>query len=232
MQTVGRDVSERLQTRLRLKTALQEKEILLREVYHRTRNNLQVIGSIVNIEAQKHRESGFGDSLLTIVQRINCMRLVHQMLMGSGDLTTIDLLGFARILAGSIVSAYSKEPEIELELGGDAVEVMVDEATPIGLGINELLTNSCKHAFKDSRKGRIQLHLELVEPGTLLLGYPDNGPGVASVEELENTQGIGNRLIWSLVESQLAGSITVRSAQELYFGIWMKLGGYSKRIPG
>jgi PAS domain S-box-containing protein len=231
VQTVGRDVTERLQTQSRLKTALQEKAVLLREVYHRTRNNLQVVGSIVNIEAQKHRKTGFGDSLQTIEQRIECMGLVHQMLMGSSDLTTIDLLGFARTLTGSIVSAYSPEREIELDLSGDAVEVMVDEATPIGLVINELLTNSCKHAFRNGSKGRIRIHLELVEPGTLRLAYSDNGAGPDPVEAIRKSQGVGSLLIWSLVESQLGGTITVRSDRGLHYEIRVKIGGYSNRIP-
>jgi PAS domain S-box-containing protein len=230
VQTVGRDVSERLQTQAKLKTALCEKEVLLREVYHRTRNNLQVISSIISIEGAKYRASDYSNSLLTIEQRIDCMGLIHQMLMGSDDITTIELLDFARVLAGSIVSAYSSEQEIELEIDGDAVKVMVDEATPIGLILNELLTNSCKHAFRNGQKGRIQLRLEHVDEGTLVLDYVDSGTGVISVQKIRESQGVGSLLIWSLAENQLGGNITVDSTRGLHYTIRVKIGGYSNRI--
>jgi PAS domain S-box-containing protein len=230
VQTVGRDVSERLQTQAKLKTAVHEKEVLLREVYHRTRNNLQVISSVLSIEAQKYRTTGYGNSLLTIEQRIECMGLIHQMLMGSEDVTTIELLDFARVLAGNIVSAYSSEHEIELDIQGDEAKVMVDEATPIGLILNELLTNSCRHAFSNGQKGRIQLELEHADDGALVIDYSDNGTEEISIQKIRESQGVGSLLIWSLAENQLGGSIMVDSTRGLHYKIRVKIGGYSNRI--
>lgn len=231
VQSVGRDVTERQRLQERLRLSLREKEVMLRELYHRTRNNMQVISSIINMQAQQYESPAIVDILGNIDQRIACMALVHEMLYNADDLVTINLLEYARQLAATILSVHGMDDgRISLDVGGDGVMVMLDEAAPLGLVVNELVTNSCKHAFPDGRRGAIHLQLCSDGPGTLRLDYADDGVGSAICIDPSQSGGLGRLLIWSLVEHQLGGHIAVRTGAGLEYSIQVSLGAYQKRL--
>jgi len=210
-QTIGRigiarDITERKQAEEKIKASLAEKELLLKEVHHRVKNNMQVISSLLKLGAGaiKNKEDAavFKDSQ----DRIKSMALVYNKLYQAEDLAHIDFREYVRELIRNLVPSYravAGKVTTSVECGD--VSLGVDQAIPCGLVINELITNSLKYAFPSSRGGEIKVSLAENE-GEVELTVSDNGVGIPASLDLANSPTLGLRLVGNLVE-QLGGKI-------------------------
>jgi two-component sensor histidine kinase len=193
----------------RLSQALEQRDLLLREVYHRVKNNLQVIDSIVTLQAKRLSDPEAKSALQSLRRRLYALGLVHQQLMSSADLKTFDVAPFLRELSENIIEGIGGR-EINLSVRAIPLDVGLDFAIPLGLLVTELVTNSLKHAFPDG-KGRIDVTLSRLDDGIMSLVVADNGAGYDTLEasQKERAAGLGTALIDGLV-SQLRATINVR----------------------
>jgi two-component sensor histidine kinase len=189
--------------------SLREKDVLLQEIYHRTRNNMQLISAFLSMEAGPKPEAGLKSLVERMDGRIASIALVHQKLYESKDLSRIDLGEYLAELAGEIGRAsLAGRPGIRIELGAEkGIVALIDTAVPCGLAVNELVANSIAHAFPGGREGRVVVGLERSGPGLLRLSVEDDGVGLPEGFELGRDGKIGLRIVSLLAESQLKGRL-------------------------
>jgi two-component sensor histidine kinase len=192
----------------RLSQALEQRDLLLREVYHRVKNNLQVIDSIVTLQTRRLSDPEAKNALQALRGRLYALGLVHQQLMSSSNLKTFDVAPFLQELSENIMEGIGGR-NIRLSVRAIPLDVGLDFAIPLGLLVTELVTNSLKHAFPDG-KGKIDVALNRLEDGTFALIVSDDGTGydILEVARKERTAGLGTALIDGLV-SQLKATIKV-----------------------
>jgi two-component sensor histidine kinase len=186
--------------------ALQQRNLLLREVYHRVKNNLQIVDSIITLQEGELTDAKARASFQSLRSRLYALGLVHQQLMTSRDLQTFDIAPFLAELTENVV-ASGATGKIDLDVEADELSVNLDYAVPLGLLVTELVTNALKHAFPDGQ-GKISVRLARNEDvGTIEVTVADNGCG----DRPEHTarKGLGKRLINGLVQ-QLQGQMEIR----------------------
>lgn len=208
-QRIGERTSELVAANARLSQALEQRDLLLREVYHRVKNNLQLIDGIVTLQVRRLADPDAKLALKGLRRRLYALGLVHQQLMGSSNLKTFDVSPFLKELSENIIEGIGGR-DISLSVHAIPLDVNLDFAIPLGLLVTELVTNSLKHAFPDG-KGKIEVVLDRREEGAMALVVADNGIGYDILEpsRTEGTSGLGTTLIDGLV-SQLKAVITVR----------------------
>lgn len=160
----------------KLETALRAQRILTNEVDHRVKNNLQMISSLINMQGRNIVDPAIRLSLFSMLERVEALSAVHRRLYQSGDLTRFDLAEFARELSTELLAA-SGRADIRLELDLDPVQVSAEQAAPIALMVNELITNSLKHAFVKQRSGKIAVSLKR-QGEQFCLSISDDGVGM------------------------------------------------------
>jgi PAS domain S-box-containing protein len=204
---IGHDMTEILEQRLGLELSLREKEILLREVHHRVKNNLQVITSLLSIQGSESGEGAVRDALAEARGRIQTIALVHETLYGSADIEDLDFGPYAEELARLIMSESAKEG-IELACACGPLRLDLEESIPCGLILTEALINVQKHAFPPDWPGqrRVRLEVETAADGTARLAVRDSGAGISARAERSDRQGMGREIIGALAE-QLNGSL-------------------------
>ncbi len=213
---VGRDLSERRKSEAQ-SVALREKTALLKEIHHRVKNNLQVISSLLSLQAARMKSSQERQPFRDSQARVQAMALLHEQLYQSQDLSRIDFSSYLGTLAAEVlrVSRCSKEITLRLEL--KPVWVNSEIATPCGLIVNELITNSCKYAFPSSG-GEICLALDEDEEHNLILRIGDDGVGLPAELDFRTATTLGLQLVDDMV-SQLKGSWTVEPSSGTTFRI-------------
>jgi two-component sensor histidine kinase len=208
-QRIRERTSELVGANERLSQALEQRDLLLREVYHRVKNNLQLIDSIVLLQVRRLADPDAKLALKGLRRRLYALGLVHQQLMGSSDLKTFDVSPFLKELSENIIEGIGGR-DISLSVKAIPLNVGLDVAIPLALLVTELVTNSLKHAFPDG-KGKIEVVLDRGEDGTMVLVVSDNGTGYDILEaSKQKAHGLGTALIDGLV-SQLKAIIRVRS---------------------
>ncbi len=208
------DITETILSRERISEALREKEILIKELYHRTKNNMQVIRSMLILQGSVSESPEVKNIVSEMDGRIMAMALVHQMLYQSGSLSFINLKDYVDNLARTAIRGMNADSGgIELALSIDDIPVNIDLAIPFGLIINEFLTNTMKYAFPGRTNGRVDILIQRVPPDTLRLVYRDNGVGPGPDFSQEGGKTVGIKSIRALVEHQLQGTITMNAAQ-------------------
>jgi len=215
---IFRDITERKLAEDKIKTSLAEKELLLKEVHHRVKNNMQVISSLLKLGAAsvKNKEDAvvFKDSQ----DRIKSMALVYNKLYQAEDLAHIDFGEYVRDLVRNLAPSYKAvSGKVTTSVEGGGVSLGVDQAIPCGLIINELITNSLKYAFPRSRGGEIKVSLAENE-GEVELTISDDGAGVPESLDLASSPTLGLRLVGNLVE-QLGGKIELERTAGTSFKI-------------
>lgn len=207
------DISRLKETEGRLSRSLAEKEVLLREIHHRVKNNLQVVSSLLSLQSSEGGDPGMAESIRKSRQRIRAMALVHENLYRSSDIAHIDSATYLRALAESISAAYS-QPERNIHMLYDLVEhpLDVDQAVPCGLLVNELVTNSFKHAFSAAigRAGLVRFSTS-VENGVFRIAVEDNGRGMS--DKAASSVSLGMQLVESLA-LQLRGGFRIEDRGE------------------
>jgi two-component system CheB/CheR fusion protein len=201
-----RDITERRQAEERLKASLNEKETLLKELHHRVKNNLQVISSLLNLQAEHITDPKTLAIFSESRNRVKSIALMHEVLHQSKDLATIDMCEYVRSLSGGLFRTFGIDADrIRLKIDANGVSLNVDQAFPCGLMLNELVTNSLKHAFPDGRKGQVQIALE-VQDKSCKLTVADDGIGLAGDGGFPETGTLGLQLVQTLAQ-QLGGTI-------------------------
>jgi PAS domain S-box-containing protein len=200
------EVEVRKQAEAAIRLSLEEKVLLLREVHHRVNNNLQIIISLTKLQLRTLEDPGMKQALSDMQNRVRAMAIVHEKLYQTEDLSSIDLADYTRYLVTQIFSHYKVDRQkISLSIDIGKILLNIDTAIPIGLILNELVGNAIKYAFPDGRKGEITIRV--TEEGDILtIVVKDNGIGISSDVDWQNTPSLGLRLVGNLVD-QLFGRI-------------------------
>lgn len=205
---VFHDITGRRKAAEALKASLAEKEVLLKELYHRTKNNMQVITSMLALQASAGDDENVKRVFRDTTAKIKAMSLVHQKLYQSKELSSISLGEYSGELARLFIHIYERAGlEINLNENHENISALIDIATPFGLILSELLTNSMKHAFAGKSAGTISLSLSKEPRDVIALRYSDDGPGLGSGFDPREQSGLGLKTIIALAEHQLQGSI-------------------------
>jgi PAS domain S-box-containing protein len=211
------EIAERRHAEELVKASLAEKEVLLKEVHHRVKNNLQIISTLLELQTESIHDDQALKSFRDSQDRLKAMALIHERLYQSRDLASIDFAEYVNNLAGFLFHSYVQDPEqISLRIDvGDAV-LDIDEAIPCGLIINELMTNCLKHAFPEGRKGEIAIVCHVGSNGQVALEVADTGIGLPAGLDLRTAGSLGLQIVEMLVR-QLRGSVEMRNCNGASF---------------
>ncbi len=213
---VLRDITKRKKAEEKLKKSLTEKEIILKEVYHRVKNNLQVVSSLLHLQANSIKNNKFRAMFQESQDRVNSMALIHQKLYQSKDLAKVDFSGYLRSLTKHLFLTYGSDTgHVDLKIQVEDIALSLDLAIPCGLIVNEIISNALKYAFPPEyeKKGVISVSLRYSGKSTLQLILQDNGVGLPANLDIQNTQSLGLRLIHMLTQNQLHGKLNVDTKQ-------------------
>ncbi|MBI2360743.1 MAG: PAS domain S-box protein [Deltaproteobacteria bacterium] len=204
---VTRDLTERKRVEEQVLSALKEKEVLLKEIHHRVKNNLQVISSMLSLQERSTKDRQAVDVLRESQNRIRSIALIHEKLYQSKDLARVDFAEYVRQLANSLLRSYRAHPDrVTLSIRVADVFLDIDRAIPCGLILNELVSNSLKHAFPEGKIGEIRIDLSRHDGDHLMLVVADNGVGLPGKADIHSTATLGLQLVETLTE-QLGGSM-------------------------
>jgi len=219
------DITERKRAEEQLNASLREKEILLREVHHRVKNNMQVISGLLDLQARSSGNPELMEMFRESQSRIRSMALIHEKLYGSTDFARIDLAGYVRTLSQDLFQSYKINPgKIALIIQTDGnVYVDVSKAIPCGLILNELISNALKHAFPRDRHGELQIIIHETENTEIEIVVRDNGFGLPDDVDIYQPQSVGLHLINGLVKNQFDGQMEVRRDNGTEFRITFPL---------
>lgn len=217
------DITSRKVAEETIKTSLKEKEVLIREVYHRTKNNMQVISSLLGLKAAVIDDDQIKNILQDMKDRIQTIALVHQKLYQSQNLSFVDLKDYISDLAKLLINSHLNDSEkISLVLDLESINIELDTAVPCGLIINELISNSLKYAFPGDRKGTIKVTLKKLPEEMIELVVCDDGIGIPDGENYLNKNTLGMQLLTGIVEDQLMGTINISTNNGLYCNVHFK----------
>jgi PAS domain S-box-containing protein len=216
--SIAHNITTHKKIEQQLKASLQEKEMLLQEIHHRVKNNLQIISSLHSLQSARITNPEALEMLKDSQNRIKSMAYIHEKLYQSEDLAHIDFSDYIRNLAYNLFHTYKISAEnITLELDINDVLLNIDIAIPCGMLINELITNSLKYAFPGNRKGKISINLS-GEANELVLVVKDNGIGLPPRVALENTGTLGLQLV-NMLAGQINAAISINRQDGTEFKI-------------
>ena len=206
--SIDRDITERRQAEDKIRASLQEKEVLLKEINHRVKNNLQIISSLLNLQSRDIQDKQALRSFQVSQDRIKAMALVHEKLYQSEDLARIDFGEYIKSLATDLGSSYGLgSRNIEVKLDVENILLGVDTAIPCGVIVNELVTNSLKHAFPGDRSGEISITFREVD-GQYTMVFKDDGVGLPEDLDISHPSSLGLTIVNALT-GQLGGAIAL-----------------------
>jgi len=206
-----RDVTERRRIEEQIRASLREKEVLLREIHHRVKNNLQIISSILHLQARRISDPQALERFEDCLERVRSIALLHETLYRSQDLVRVDLAACARALVRQLASAYETGGAVRFDLRIEEVHLDLDAAMPCGLILSELVSNALRHAFPEGRPGTITVSLA-ARNGCVELTVSDDGVGLPDAVDLEAPATLGLELVRAFAR-QLRAEVRVRRGQ-------------------
>jgi two-component sensor histidine kinase len=216
------DLTERKRHEDLLSEALAEKEVLLREVHHRVKNNMQVVNSLLNLQAAKLEDEQSRQAIRECQNRVASMALVHELIHRSDAVGRLDLAAYVRRLVENTILSYrwtDKKVTADIAVPPD-VSMNIDQAIPCGLIVNELLGNSIKHGFERVEEGRFEVRVERTEGDWVRLVVSDNGEGLPEgLDWRRGGQTLGLSLVARLAEGQLGGTVEASAGPGAVFRI-------------
>ena len=216
---VVRDVTERKRAEEKIRASLKEKEVLLKEIHHRVKNNLQIISSLLYLQSTRTEHAGAVSALRESRARIKSMALIHERLYASPDLASVDMGKYTRSLVADLHHSHgTEESSVRLTFNIDDIPLGITEAIPCGLIINELVSNALKHAFPKGKAGEISIQLLRTGANRITLTVSDNGIGFPEQIDFRRSPSLGLTLVNSLVE-QLGGTIELDRREGTSFTI-------------
>ena len=236
---VAVDISARKAMEDRLRDSLEEKSVLLREIHHRVKNNMQVISSLLRMQSRYLDDEAALAMLAEIGGRVRSMALVHEKLYGTESLNRVDFADYVRSLAEGVLGGFdARGSGVTAIYDLQPLEFTIDTAVPCGLVLNELLSNALKYAYPAQpeglgRGGEVRIGLQRLDDGRCELSVADDGPGLPEGLEWRDGPSLGLRLVVNLVEHQLRGEVVVEQGAGLRFRIrFREPEGGPSQIPG
>ena len=221
---VNQDITDQKLTEEQIKASLKEKETLLQEIHHRVKNNMQIISSLLKLQAGKFEDQQLKEAFLESQSRINSMSIVHEILHESHNLSKIKIEPYLQSISASLAQSYQvKGSNVHLDVAADDVELNIEQANPIGLILNELVSNAYKYAFDAQPSGWIKIELKKTDELTLELIVEDNGKGMPTNFDWRSSDTLGLQLVLTLVENQLDGLIQYESNQGSKFTVLFEI---------
>lgn len=207
---LARNITDTIEYEAKLEESVREKEILLKEVHHRVKNNLQVINSILNLQSSYVQDERTLEIINESQNRIRSMSYIHESLYQTKDFSSINFSDYIKNLVQNLVHSYQLfTDKISLEFELEQVKLALDQAIPCGLILNELVSNSLKYAYPASQKGKIIIGVKENE-GKLQLSVEDFGVGLPEKFDIENSDSLGLSLVFTLVD-QLDGQLSLKT---------------------
>ena len=223
IRTTITDITDRKMTDRKLRGSLKEKEVLLQEVHHRVKNNMQVMISLINLQCEKIEDENICGLFNKTVDRINSMALVHKLLYNSKDFSKVDIAKYIdSIVKNLFVSQGVDTAKISLVIGKSDMALSLDSAISCGLIINELVTNSLKYAFSKDQNGEIRVEFGYLSDGQLEIQVSDDGVGLPANFNDKDCDSLGLQIVYALVEHQLGGTLLLDSTKGTKFLIQFK----------
>ena len=210
LTVILRDISQRVAADENLKESIREKEALLREIHHRVKNNLQVMSSLLGLQARTVTQPGARQAFEDSQGRIHSMALLHEVLCGSPSFARIDIADYTRQLAAQRLRAHGAGKRIGLTTDLDEIYLDLETPVPYGIIVNELLTNALRHAFPGERSGEIKISLRQEPEQSIRLRVQDDGVGLPDNFDWQAATSLGFRLVRMLAE-QLKGKIEIQA---------------------
>ncbi len=205
------DITERKQAEEKIKASLKEKEVMLREIHHRVKNNMQIITSLLRLQAGQDKDANVQQMFTLCQNRIKSMSLIHESLYQSQVLSRINFSDYIKKMTTHLVSIYSQGKKVfSVNYELDDVYLDINQAIPFGLIINELITNALQHAFPPSHTGDIMIALRKEKKGKIIFEVKDNGVGIPEDVNTERPISLGLQLVYDLAR-QLNGSVNIRN---------------------
>jgi PAS domain S-box-containing protein len=218
-QQAHNELAERQKTEIKLRNALAEKEVLLKEVHHRVKNNLQIVSGLLQLQAQNIKDPELIKTLRDSQNRVESISMVHKNLYTSADIGQINIAEYIANLVTSIIISYHIAPgKVSVETNISPINLNVDQAIACGLIINELMSNSLKYAFIHQEVGLIIISLCCIS-NKIEMTIQDNGIGLPNNMDWKNTESLGLSLVYDLAKEQLEGNITVECLNGTLFKI-------------
>lgn len=225
------DVSDRKRAENDLKNALDEKTSLLQELYHRTKNNMQVIISLLDMQSASIEDPKLTGIVKDTQNRIRSMALVHDRLYQSRNLSRINLSAYIRDLVIWLEEDYHDSERVDIVWSLEDVWTLIDTAIPCGLIIEELVSNALKHAFPNGRRGTLEIGVERIsETGEVRLRVADDGVGVPKGVDIESRGKVGLQVVAALGRTQLEGDVSVATEAGVEWTIRFDDGRYTQRV--
>jgi len=217
------DITERKQAEEQIAASLKEKEVLLREIHHRVKNNMQVIVSLLRMYGRKTKDVHLGKVFEDCRDRIMAMSLIHESLYQSDDLAKIDFKDYLEKLCRNLNNAYGTSSKgISLAMGECDVALDMDQGIAIGMVIAELVSNAFKHAFPTGKRGHVSINLSELDAENVKLIIKDDGKGMPAKIDIMNSPSLGLRLAVAAVTRELCGSIEIDRDKGTQFTICFK----------
>jgi PAS domain S-box-containing protein len=223
LQATARDITERKRVEERIQKDLKEKEVMLKEIHHRVRNNLNVITSMLNLQTDRITTKRQAlDAFEETKNRIYAMALVHSNLYEQEDFSRIDLKSFVQSLIQNLALAYRTDVQIDVHI--EDMQMDLGNAVPCGLILNELATNALKHAFREKLKGLIAVDFRILKDNTFELTVQDNGIGLPEAMDVHNAKSLGLVIVNQLV-AQIDGALKITRGGGTCFQIRFPVSG-------
>jgi len=227
LQKAHAELAQQMEERVR---ELSEKEVLLKEVHHRVKNNLQVISSLAGMQAEGSQDETVREELRDVTYRIRSMALVHEKLYQSENLASVDFAEYAKSLMNYLWRAHGAATEaVRLAFDLEPVSLPVDVAVPCGLILNELAGNALKHAFRGRSEGNVTVSLRGAGEGRTSLSVSDDGVGLPAGFDWRKSSSLGLRLV-QMLAGQLKGTVEVSSDGGTKFEITFEYQGKGKNL--
>ncbi len=208
------DNTERRQIDRLVLDSLKEKEILLQEVHHRVKNNLQIISSILNLQSSYVSDQATLDILQESQQRIKSMSFIHETLYRTADFSKLEFTQYINTIITNLVRTYrTADTEVELKAELDDIFLSLDQSIPCGLIVNELVSNAMKYAWKGKKKGKLTATLKEKKSGLVCITIADDGVGLPKDFQYDKTDSLGIQLVYTLIE-QLDAKLQVKSSNK------------------
>jgi Amt family ammonium transporter len=212
-------------------SSLQDKELLLREIHHRVKNNLQVISSLLSLQSRYRKDEQAIEMAQESQNRIKVMALIHEKLYRSKDFANVEFNDYIKSLVNDLFASYKvSTSRISLKMDIENISLGIDTAIPTGLIINELVTNCLKYAFKPDQDGEIMISLRALDDGENELIVRDNGIGLPESLDIKKAESLGLRMITNLTERSLHGRVNINKNNGTEFQIIFKEKEYKDRV--
>jgi PAS domain S-box-containing protein len=210
------DITERKRAEEHMRSSLHEKEVMLKEIHHRVKNNLQVISSLLNLQANRVADIGMRALFRESQLRVRAMALVHEKLYRSENLASVDFREYIEAVTEEIANTF-RHQRVAMRLEAEPMHLEIETAIPCGLILNELVTNALKHAFPDGGSaGEVKVTLRRKDPQSVEMSVRDNGVGLPRDIDVRQLTSMGMTLVTSLV-GQINGEVVVHSNEGTEF---------------